>query len=194
MQQAKLIVIPAFFAIAIFLGVDYFDRAVEGPLIQDTAPGLAYNGYSEGINSVQFDEQGNIKYTLRASRQVSYVDAETSLEEPYIQLYRENDSHWNIIARSGRISAALANPAHVEEIVLSGGVEVYQMDRFGNRTVLSSETLTVETERDMLTTEASVTMASDKLEQTAVGMQIDLNSDEYVFKREIRGRYAAPQN
>jgi LPS export ABC transporter protein LptC len=194
MHQFKLIFIPALLAITVFLGVDYFDRAVEGPQIEETAPGIAYNGYSEGINSVHFDAQGNIRYTMRANRQVSYVDAETSLEEPYIQLYRENDSRWNIIARSGRISAASENPADVEEIVLSGGVEVYQLDRLGNRTVLASETLTVEPDRNILTTDAAVTMVSDSLEQTAVGMQVDLNSDEYIFNREVRGRYAAPQN
>jgi len=194
MHQAKLIFIPALLAIAIFLGVDYFGRAVERPQPQGIIPEVAYNSYSEGINSVHFDEQGKIRYTMRANRQVSYLDAETSIENPHIELYREDNSRWNIVARSGRISAGSVNSAELEEIVLNGGVEVYQMDKFGNRTLLASETLIFDPSSDLLTTSDAVTLVSDTLEQTAIGMRLDVSIDEYVFNREVRGRYAAPQN
>ncbi|MBT8146196.1 MAG: LPS export ABC transporter periplasmic protein LptC [Gammaproteobacteria bacterium] len=194
MQRFKLLVLPGMLAILIFLTVDYFNQAVESPGAPESVVEVAFNGYSEGINSVHFDEQGNIRYTMRADRQISYVDAETLLEEPYIQLYQENDSRWNIIARSGRISATQENLAEVEEIILSGDVEVYQLDQFGNRTVLATEILTLEPALDVLTTEAAVTMVSNTFEQSATGMRVDLNTEEYVFHQDVRGRYAAPQN
>ena len=181
-------------AILIFLAVDYFNQAVESPRAPESAVEITFNGYSEGINSVHFDEQGKIHYTLRADRQISYIDAETLLEQPYIQLYQENDSRWNIIARSGRISAAQENLSDVEEITFSGDVEVYQLDQFGNRTVLATEILTLEPAEDILTTEAAVTIVGDVFEQSAVGMRVDLNSEEYVFHQDVRGRYAAPRN
>jgi LPS export ABC transporter protein LptC len=194
MQRLRILVIPGLLATLVFLAVDYFDEAVESPQTTDTTVDIAYNGYSEGINSVHYDEQGNIRYTMRADRQVSYIDAETALEEPYIQLYQENDSRWNIIARSGRISAAQQNFSNVDEIILSGEVEVYQMDRFGNRTVLATDILTLDPAQDILTTDAAVTLVGDTFEQSAIGMRVDLDSEEYVFHQEVRGRYAAPQD
>lgn len=194
MQRIKLILIPGLIATMIFLAVDYFGQAVESPQTSEATVDIAYNGYSEGINSVHFNEQGKIRYTMRANRQVSYIDAETELDEPYIQLYQENDSHWNIIAKSGRISAAREDLADVEEIILSGGVEVYQMDQHGNRTVLTTQFLTLDPAQDILSTEAAVTMVGDAFEQSAIGMLLDLDSEEYVFHQEVRGRYAAPQN
>ena len=194
MQRVKLIIVPSLLAIMIFLAVDYFDQAVVGPQSPEPIVDIAYNGYSEGINSVHYDEQGKVKYTMRANRQVSYVDAETTLEEPLIQLYQENDSRWNIIANSGRISAAREDANDVEEIILSGEVEVTQMDRNGNRTVLVTEILSLEPAQDILTTDATVTMVGGTFEQSAVGMRVNLASEEYVFHQNVRGRYAAPQN
>jgi len=193
MQRIRFIVIPGLLATLVFLAVDYFDQAVDRTPSSETTADIAYNGYSEGINSVHFDDQGNIRYTMRADRQVSYTDAETVLEEPYIQLYQENDSRWNIVARSGRIFAAREDLAEVDEIILSGEVEVYQMDRLGNRTVLATDVLTLDPVQDILTTDVAVTMVGDTHEQSAIGMRVDLKSEEYVFHQEVRGRYAAPQ-
>lgn len=192
MQRFSILVIPGLLASLVFLAVEYFDQAVESPQSPEATVEIAYNGYSEGINSVHFDEQGNIRYTMRADRQVSYPDAETTLEEPHIQLHQENDIHWDITARSGIVSSARENPADIEDIILNGDVEVYQIDRLGNRTVLATDVLTIDPTLDILTTDTVVTMSGDTFEQSAIGMRVDLNNEEYVFHREVKGRYAAP--
>ena len=194
MQRINFIVIPGLLAIMVFLAVDYFNRVVESPQTREPTVEIAFNGYSEGINSVHFDEQGKIRYTMQADRQVSYVDADTMLEEPNIQLYQDNDSRWNIMARSGRISATQEGLGDVEQIILSGEVEVYQQDRYGNSSVLATEILSFEPAQDILTSEVAVTLIGETFEQSAVGMRVDLDSEEYVFHQQVRGRYEAPQD
>jgi LPS export ABC transporter protein LptC len=194
MHRIKLLVIPGILAIVLFLTVDLFDqpRIVTEPT--ELSAGPDYEGYSEGINTVQFDERGRIKYTVSASRQISYTNNETSLDEPFLQLYRENDSRWNIIARSGRISSGPESSTDIAEIVLAGGVEVYRLDERGNRTVLSTDSLSIDPDSEILTSADHVTLQSDSLEQTATGMQVNLGTEEYIFYRDVRGRYAAPIN
>ena len=194
MQRLKFIIVPVLLATLVFLGMDYFNQTVESPETSEQETAIAFNGYSEGINSVHYDELGKIQYTMSASRQISYIDAETLLEEPFIQLYQENDSRWNIVAKSGRISAARNELTDVDEIVLSGGVEVYRLDQLGNRTVLATEELTIDPALDVLTTDNAVSMVGTNFEQSATGMRINLDSEEYIFYQDTRGRYAAPRN
>jgi len=198
MQRFNLILIPGILAVLIFLGVDFFEQARDPSSLSSASPESDFTSYSEGINSVQFDELGRIRYTLSARRQVSYVNDETALEEPFIQLYQEDDSRWNIIARSGRIFAADTDAGGVaqelEEIILSGNVEVYQFDELGNRTVLATDILTIDPETDVLTTESDVTMTGVNFEQIASGMRIHLDTEETVFYRNVRGKYATRQD
>ena len=194
MQRVKFILIPGILAVLVFLGIDFFTQTREATNTPAPVSAINYTGYSEGINSVHFDERGRIRYTLRANRQISYVEAETALEEPFIQLYQENDSRWNIVARSGKIFAGSQKGDTIEEIILDGDVEVYQLDDSGNRTVLLTQTLSVEPARDVLTTEATVSMIGEDFEQSATGMRVNLDTEEYIFYRDVRGSYAASQN
>ncbi|MCB1670127.1 MAG: LPS export ABC transporter periplasmic protein LptC [Gammaproteobacteria bacterium] len=197
MQLIRFLLIPGLLAVVIFLGLDYVDRNRDSTDPETTPPPIAFNGYSEGINSVQFDAAGKIRYTLSASRQVSYLNSETALEEPVIQLYQENDSRWNIVARSGRIMAnrqASEVSEDIEEIVFSGNVEVKQLDDTGNRIVLLTDTLDIDPAGEVLSTNAIVTMMGDGFEQSATGMRLNLNTEDYLFYRDVKGRYAATQN
>ncbi|MEZ5491352.1 MAG: LPS export ABC transporter periplasmic protein LptC [Gammaproteobacteria bacterium] len=194
MQRIKFILIPGILATLMFLGIDFFTQNREASNTPAPTSTINYDGYSEGISSVHFDEHGRIRYTLQASRQISYVEAETALEEPFIQLYRENDSRWNIVARSGKIFTGNQEGDAIEQIILDGDVEVYQLDDSGNRTVLLTQTLSVDPTRDVLTTEADVSMVGEDFEQSATGMRVNLDTEEYIFHRDVRGRYAASQH
>ncbi len=190
MQRINLILIPGVLAVLVFLGTDIFEQRRELPGAVPPQPEIDYNGYSEGINSVQFDESGRVRYTLSARRQVSYLNSETALEDPFIQLYQENNSRWNITARSGRIISLRQTAESVEEIILYGDVEVYRMDDLGNPTVLVTDVLTIDPIGELLTTAAEVTMTGDSFEQSATGMRVNLNTEEYLFHGNVRGRYA----
>lgn len=151
---------------------------------------LDYTGISDGINTVLFNDNGTIHYTMQADRQFHYKDSTSSLDQPFIRLFREGESHWNIIADSGRISpTSTNNEASAAQIELSGAVEVYSLDEFGNRTVLSTEFLSIDTQAETMETSFAVSMKTTNIEQSAIGLFADLNSDEIHFLRETVGRY-----
>jgi len=193
MQRIGLIIVPGIIAIALFVGINSFNTLSNEADAPNTS--LDFNAYSEGINTTLYDAQGNINYTLKAERQVHYNDDSTELEKPFIRLYQDGDSRWNIVANSGRIPAAetTADEA-LERIELLGNVRVYSLDEYGNRTMMSTEFLTLNTESAILETDQPVSIVTSALQKSSIGMIAKLRTDEINFLREIRGRYEQATN
>ena len=193
MQRIGLIIVPGIIAIALFVGINSFNTLSNEADAPNTS--LDFNAYSEGINTTLYDAQGNINYTLKAERQVHYNDDSTELEKPFIRLYQDGDSRWNIVANSGRIPAAgtTADEA-LERIELLGNVRVYSLDESGNTTMMSTEFLTLNTESAILETDQPVSIVTSALQQSSIGMIAKLRIDEINFLREIRGRYEQATN
>ena len=68
------------------------------------------------------------------------------------------------------------------------------MDEFGNRTVMSTEHLTIDPGREKMATDAVVRMDSPNLEQTAIGMEASLEDDLITFLRNVQGVYFVRPN
>ena len=93
------------------------------------APELAFNGYSEGINTVFYNDNGDVDYTLRATRQFYLKDQSALLEEPLVRFFENGVSTWNIVAESGLVGGSTdASVRLMESIQLSGDVEVHRLD------------------------------------------------------------------
>ena len=190
MQRTGLLIVPGIIAVALFLGLNTFNPLGNNPDTPSTAASLDYNAYSEGINTILYDVDGKINYTLQAQRQVHYNDDTTELQKPFIRLFQEGDSRWNIVADSGRISSSeTASNTRVDRIELIGDVQVYSLDDFGNRTLISTEFLTLDPKSEILETDLSVSVVTKALEQSSIGMLANLKTDEITFLREIKGRY-----
>ena len=195
MQRIGLIIVPGIIAIALFVGINSFDtlsNEVDAPI---TNSSLDFNAYSEGINTILYDSQGNINYTLQAERQVHYNDDSTEFEKPCIRLYQDGDSHWSIAANSGRIPAVETTAdGALEKIELLGDVQVYSLDDFGNRTLMSTEFLTLNTQAEILETDQPESVVTSAFQLSSIGMIAKLRTDEITFLREIRGRYEKTTN
>ncbi|MBL4820653.1 MAG: LPS export ABC transporter periplasmic protein LptC [Gammaproteobacteria bacterium] len=194
MQRIRFVIVPGLVAILIFFSIDLFDRITDEPDPAEVTTTVVYDGYSEGINTILFNALGEVDYTLQARRQVSYQNAISEFEEPLIQLYRAGNTHWKITAESGKVSTTGDESVGFNQIDLAGSVEVRQMDEFGNQTLFSTEFLSVDPTRETMNTDLPVTMTSDNITQSAIGMSINLSNDEAVFQREVRGRYATQSN
>ena len=195
MQRIGLIIVPGVIAIALFVGINTFDTLRNEADAPITSSSLDFSAYSEGINTILYDSQGNINYTLQAERQVHYNDDSTELEKPFIRLYQDGDSRWNIVANSGRISAAETTAdGALEKIELLGDVQVYSLDKFGNKTLMSTEFLTLNPESEILETDQPVSVVTSALQLSSIGMIAKLRTDEITFLREIRGRYEKAKN
>ena len=194
MQRLGLFIVPGIIAIALFVGINTLDTLSNETDAPATTSSLNFNAYSEGINTILYDADGNIDYTLQAERQVHYNDDTTELEKPFIRLFQGGDSRWNIVANTGKISAAEAvSDTAVDSIELLGDVQVYSLDELGNRTLMSTEFLTLNPETEVLETDQPVSVVTSSLEQSSIGMVAKLRTDEITFLREFRGRYEQPK-
>ena len=195
MQRIGLIIVPGVIAIALFVGINTFATLRNEAAAPITSSSLDFSAYSEGINTILYDSQGNINYSLQAERQVHYNDDSIKLERPFIRLYQNGDSRWNIVAKSGRIPAAEARAnVALEKIELLGDVQVYSLDKFGNKTLMSTEFLTLNAESEILETEQPVSVVTSALQLSSIGMIAKLRTDEITFLREIRARYEKATN
>ena len=195
MQRIGLIIVPGVIATVLFVGINTLDTLRNEADAPITSSSLDFSAYSEGINTILYDSQGNINYTLQAERQVHYNNDSTELEKPFIRLYQDGDSRWNIVANSGRISAAETTAdGALEKIELLGDVQVYSLDKFGNQTLMSTEFLTLNPESEILETDQPVSVVTSALQLSSTGMIAKLRTDEITFLREIRGRYEKATN
>jgi LPS export ABC transporter protein LptC len=195
MQRIGLIIVSGIIATALFVGINSFDTLSNEADAPITNSSLDFNAYSEGINTILYDTQGNINYTLQAERQVHYNDDSTEFEKPFIRLYQDGDSRWSIAANSGRIPAVeMTADGVLEKIELLGDVQVYSLDDFGNRTLMSTEFLTLNTQAEILETDQPVSVVTSAFQLSSIGMIAKLRTDEITFLREIRGRYEQATN
>ncbi len=195
MQRIGLIIVPGIIAVTLFVGINSFDTLGNDPDTEEQGPSLNFNAYSEGINTILYDAEGNIDYTLQAQRQVHYNDDTTELEQPFIRLFQDGDSRWNIVAKSGRISSAeTGTDTAADKIELRGDVQVYSLDDLGNRTLMSTEFLTLNPESEILETDQAVSVVTESLEQSSIGMIANLRLEEIIFLTAIKGRYEKTAN
>ena len=196
MQRISLFLIPGLIAVVVFVVISSFESVSNIPDPQHDQAYLKFDAYSAGINTVLYARDGTINYTLQATSQTHYSDeARTELKNPLIQLYQQGNSRWNIVANSGRISATPAkNDTTTHLIELLGNVEAYNIDEFGNRTVLSSEFFSLNPQMETLETDQAVTLVTTNFRQTSIGMFVDLTTEKIFFHRSNRGSYERMSN
>lgn len=196
MRRLRLLIVPAVTAIAVSVLINQFSGSQLPDQDASSTEVLTFDAYAESINSVLFDETGAIDYTLQATRQVHYRDDSTELEQPFIQLFKDGSSRWNITADSGRISAG---PAGLEgtnqrSIELSGQVEVFNVDDYGNRSTLTTDYLQFDPQLETLQTNSLVTYQTNTIQQTALGLFANLEQERIQFHNDVRGSYVQMEN
>ena len=153
--------------------------------------------YSEGINSILYNENGSISYTLRADNQIHYRDGDTRIENPLIRLFKDEIPRWNIIANEGLVLPILTETSaesKKEKLTLSGNVEILGLDKFGNKTFISTELLEIDPSNETLKTDRIVNYESNNIHHSSVGMFANLNEDEIRFESNVRGFYEKISN
>ena len=190
MPRLSLLILPAALAIAVYLIINSFNSPT--PLSAEDTANFPTDllAISEGINTVSYDEQGDVAYTLQAQRQIQRDDDTSELESPVIRLFRDNNAQWNIVANSGNISAQQAGRAEdSRELALSGEVRLVNLDDFGNTTTLNTDYLTIMPDREIAETDQRVFLITTNIEHTALGMIADFANDEITFLSNSEGRY-----
>ena len=81
-----------------------------------------------------------------------------------------------------------------EKLTLSGNVEILGLDKFGNRTFISTELLEIDPINETLKTDRRVNYESNNIHHSSVGMFANLNEDEIRFEKNVRGFYEKINN
>lgn len=193
MPKLSFLLLPAVLAVAVYFIVSSFNgdsRAPQTPL-SPLAEDLV--AIAEGINTVFYNEQGEVSYTLRAERQMQRKDDTSELSRPAVQLYRDNESHWNIVADSGNISARRNTSAEGSRLItLTGNVRIQSTDDFGNPLLLLTDWLSISPATETAETDRQVVLQSTAIEQTSLGMIADLSRDQITFLSDSEGYYVPP--
>ncbi|MDX1491192.1 MAG: LPS export ABC transporter periplasmic protein LptC [Pseudohongiellaceae bacterium] len=154
---------------------------------------ITFDAYAKGVTSILYNAQGEIEYTLESTEQTHFLDNTTQLRDPFVRLYKGNDTRWNIIARSGKILEA-SDGDEIEQLDLSDSVELFQVDDFGNRMVMATDFLSIYPSDETMSTEHPVTLTSNGLYQTARGLRVDFSQDTMTFLSQVKGRYEPQQS
>jgi LPS export ABC transporter protein LptC len=176
-----------YFIVSSFNGDSRAPQTPLSPLAEDLV------AIAEGINTVFYNEQGEVSYTLRAERQLQRKDDTSELSSPAVQLYRDNESHWNIVADSGNISARRNTAADGSRLItLTGNVRIQSADDFGNSLLLLTDWLSISPANETAETDRQVVLQSTAIEQTSLGMIADLSRDQITFLSDSEGYYVPP--
>ena len=153
--------------------------------------------YSEGINSILYDQTGEISYTLRADNQTHFKDGNTKIEKPLIRLIQNKVPRWNIVANRGELMPSIKYfPSELEKktLKLIGNVELLGLDKFGNRIFITTELLEIDPVSETLKTDRRVEYKTTNIQHSSVGMFANLQDEEIVFDRNVRGFYEKISN
>ena len=153
--------------------------------------------YSEGINSILYDQNGEISYTLRADNQTHFKDGNTKIEKPLIRLFQNKVPRWNIVANRGELMPSIKYfPSELEKktLKLIGNVELLGLDKFGNRIFITTELLEIDPVSETLKTDRRVEYETTNIQHSSVGMFANLQDEEIVFDRNVRGFYEKISN
>ena len=78
----------------IFSGGSLSDLIGNNPRLAEI--GLEYESVSEGMNTILFNDDGTINYTLRAETQIQFADNHLEVEKPFIKLF-QTENHAGIL-------------------------------------------------------------------------------------------------
>ena len=158
--------------------------------------GSEVEAYSEGINSILYDQNGEISYTLRADNQMHFRDGNTKIEKPLIRLFQDKVPRWNIIAKEGELLPSFASSSALEDkkLKLSGNVELLGLDKFGNRIFITTELLEIDPVNETLSTDHRVEYETTNIQHSSIGMFANLRDEEIIFDKNVRGFYEKISN
>lgn len=133
---------------------------------------------------VSLDDQGQESITLRApSMQRNTSDEAFQIATPLFLLPDSEGRHWEM-----RSATAWVSPK-ADEVRLSGDVQGNSPEGAALPTNLATDNLTIFPRKNLVTTEAAVTITRPGSILTGVGFEVDTRTKQYTFKSQVKTRY-----
>lgn len=152
------------------------------------------------VNSlfVEYDIEGNLSRSLKSERLLHYPDTrEATLEKPQVTTYAPDGTpQWQAVAESGLV---VGDGSHFQ---LNQNVIVWQVANdeespgtglYEAKLKLTTEQLTIDREKDQVSTEHPIRISTREGDTHAVGLFADMNTNKIELKSQVRGLYAPRQ-
>ena len=196
----RTVIMPIACFVTLTLGLTLFGkRKSDHPeSVKESKPNtFDIDTYSQGINSIFYDQNGIVSYTLKAENQIHFKSGYTEIEKPLIRLFQNEMPRWNIEANQGHISNSendSTSGLETKNLELSGSVEILGLHEFGNRMLISTEFLEVDPMNEILKTDQRVEYKMANIQHSAAGMIANLQDEEIIFREDVRGSYEKTNN
>lgn len=146
-------------------------------------PEVRQDYYINDVTITALDKRGRPQHRLQAAQLSHFTaKAESRLEKPQLQVYKENKVEWRVTAEQGEIHQ------EQDEVLLEGKVRLVQG---GSKAPLRLYTpaLRIQTALGRADTDRAVTLIQADNRIDAVGMQIEQESQRLLLLSKVRGRY-----
>ncbi|PAU56563.1 LPS export ABC transporter periplasmic protein LptC [Pseudomonas sp. PIC25] len=185
LRKLRFIVLLSLIA-ALLAAVGYWNIRPESFLDRPVAAvdESAIDFYAINARSVQFQEDGKLRYEMRADR-LEHVKATdiTLLNKPDLLLYRGTELPWHVRSDRGEVAP------EGQEVELIEAVRVERTDAKGRPTILTTSRLTVFPEKEYAQTQQAVRIEAANGVTTAQGMKAYLNDGRMLLLSNVRGQH-----
>lgn len=148
------------------------------------------DAFADDIELRTLNARGKLEHRLQASRMEHYPDDDsTTLDAPYLELYRPGEPTWRVRSSQGRVSSGGA------EVLLEGDVDVQRAgNKAGLRPVhLTTSKLRVFPDRDYAETDVAITYRTTDLVVRSLGMRAHFDTGQVELPARVRAVYQPPR-
>lgn len=188
-RRARFLAVLAILALAWYLIGDSAPWREREP-VRDAATRseINHDSYSRNIETVHYDSNGEVDYTVRAREQHRFLNDTFWLRQPAMEVFRDQGVRWHITAQSGRILSG--DP--VSMVTLISEVIIRRQSSEGERQMtLYTDRLNVDPDQETMATRRPVSLTGPGFMQTAMGMRANLAQEAITFLSQVNGRYYA---
>lgn len=154
---------------------------LDKPSAENTTPDFVITQ----VSSQQFDEQGQLKYTLRAKALEHYPSGISHLTLPQLEFNDTNQSVWKISALTGEVNDLTHQAALNQQVLLR-----QPHAKTGQHWQLTTEHLSIDLDHSLVETDQPVRIKHSLGLLEAQGMRSNLATHQIDLLAQVRGHYA----
>lgn len=141
-----------------------------------------------GLSAEHFGKKGFLDQQIDAKSATHYPHNNTTiLDSPSVIVREGEQPHWGVRANIGELRGD-------EVLVLKGQVQIVPMGKEKENFSLSTEELSIDLNNQIANTDKLVTIESISTHLQAVGMTLNLATEQAKFKSKVRGQHDPKAN
>ena len=135
-----------------------------------------------GLSAENYGKDGKLSQQIDAITATHFPDTDTTvLTEPSVVVHKNELPRWGIRSNTGKLDSQ-------QMLQLEGDILIVPMEE-GNTLSLSTQELNIDLNKHVADTDKAVLIESDTTELQAIGMSLDLNTQQANFKSQVRGKH-----